>query len=147
MKEKTKISKDRFEESPDVSSGSGARPFSGIFQEIVTHLTEIIRSEIRLARAEIRQDVVQVSRAGVFLLTGALFGMYAFGFVLLAAVYALGNTMPAWASALIVGAGLGLIGALCLWLGRKKLKLASLRPDKTIQSLQENVTWLKKQTK
>jgi hypothetical protein len=40
--------------------------------------------------------------------------------------------------------GVGMLAGLFLLIGRNKMNLASLRPDKTIQSLEENVTWLKK---
>jgi uncharacterized membrane protein YqjE len=149
MRNESKITNDSFEELDDieVSSKSPRRPFSRIFQEIGTHLTEILRSEVRLARAEIRQDVTQVAKASLFLVVSAVFGLYALGFFLLAIVYALQETWPPWASALCVGLGIGIIAAICLLIGRKRMSAASLRPDKTIQSLEENVTWLKKQTK
>jgi hypothetical protein len=73
--------------------------------------------------------------------------LYAFGFLLLAIVYALQETWPPWASALSVSFGVAIVAAMLLLMGRKRMKLASLRPDKTIQSLEDNVTWLKKQTK
>jgi Putative Actinobacterial Holin-X, holin superfamily III len=47
---------------------------------------------------------------------------------------------------LIVGGVVAILAAIFFVIGQKKVKLGSLRPDKTIQSLQENVTWLKKQT-
>lgn len=147
MKDKSKITREQFDEFRDGAPIPGPRPISGIFQDIVSHLTEIVRSEIRLARAEIRKDVAQVSRASLFLVVSAVFSICGLGFVLLAAVYALATTMPAWAAALIVGIGAGLIAAMFLWIGRNRMRQASLVPDKTIQSLQENVTWLKKQTK
>jgi len=127
------------------SSKSGVRTVSQIFQEILDHLAEIIRSEIRLARVELGQDLAQVANAGVFLVLGAVFALYAFGFVLLGLVYALGSTIAPWLAAVIVGAGVGLIGAILLMVGRAKIKRADLKPDKTIRSVQENVTWMKKQ--
>jgi hypothetical protein len=123
------------------------RPLSGIFQEIGSHLTEILRSEVRLARAEISQDVGQFAKASVLLVAGVVFALYAFGLFLLAAVYALEQTLPAWGAALIVGGGLGAVAAVVFLIGRKRVQQASLLPDKTIQSLQENVTWMKRQTK
>ena len=147
--DKLKITKDSFEdfEDMDVLSRYGQRPISGILQEMGTHLTEILRSEVRLASAEIRQDVTQVAKASLFLVVSGVFGLYAFGLILLAVVYALQETWPPWASASIVGVGTGILAAMFLLIGRKKMKLASLRPDKTIQSLEENVTWLKKRKK
>jgi len=149
MRDKSKITKDSFGELEDmeVSSRSGRRPISSILQEIGTHLTEIVRSEVRLARAEIRQDATHLAKASLFLVVSAVFGLFAFGLFLLAAVYALQQTWPPWASALSVGCGVGILATIFLLIGRKRMKLASLRPDKTIQSLEDNVTWLKKQTK
>jgi len=150
MKDKSKISRDsldEFEETLPVSSRSGGRPISGILQEVVSHLTEIVRSEMRLARAEIRQDATDVAKASLFLVGSAVFASYGIGFVLLAGVYALATIMPSWASALIVGAGAGVPAAVLLLVGRQKMKLATMRPEKTIQSLQESVTWAKKETK
>jgi len=124
-----------------------SRPFSRILQDVVDHLTEIIRSELRLAHAEVREDVAQVSRAGIFLAIGGAFALCALGFVLLGAVYALGTRLEPWVSAVLVGVAAGVIGAILLMVGRSRIKQASLKPDTTIRSLQENVTWLKKQAK
>jgi len=129
------------------SSKAGGGSFSQILQEIVNHVTEIIRSEVRLLRAEVRQDVTQVAKASVFLVIGAVLAFYGLGFVLLGLVYALGRTTPLWLSAGIVGVGAAGIAAVFLWIGRTKIKQASLKPDKTIRSIQENVTWMKKQTR
>ena len=148
MKDKFRLTNDPLEgEDTRASSKTSVRPIAGILQEVLAQLTEIIRAEIRLASVEIRQDATQVARAGTFLVVSAVLALYAFGFALLGAVYALAMTAPLWASALIVGVGMGLIATVFLFVGRRKMKLASLRPDETIESLQENVTWLKKQTK
>ena len=131
----------------NIDFDSGGRPFSQILQEIVHHISEIVRSEVRLAREEVREDVTQVSKSAVYFVIGAVFAFHALGFILLGLVYALGTTMALWLSALVVGAGAGVIAATLLSVGRRKLKQTSLMPDKTIRSLKENVTWMKGQTK
>ena len=149
MKHKPDVSndgRDVFNETR-ASSKAGGGSFSQILQEIVNHGTEIIRSEVRLLRAEVRQDVTQVAKASVFFVIGAVLAFYGLGFVLLGLVYALGSTTPLWLSAVIVGIGAAVIAAVFLWVGRTKIKQASLKPDKTIRSIQENVTWMKKQTR
>jgi len=50
-------------------------------------------------------------------------------------------------SALIVAVGVGVIAAIFLHVGRTKMKQIDLKPDNTIRSLQENVTWMKKQVR
>ena len=80
-------------------------------------------------------------------LVGAILGLYAFGFILLGAVYALGEILPMWAAALTVGGVGGGLAVVFLIIGRNKIKLASLIPDKTIGSLQENATWVTRRTR
>jgi len=145
----SRMNNDSFDEreSMRIASKFSGRPISGILQEIASHISEIIRSEVRLARAEISQDAAQIANASVFLIVSAVLGLYAFGFVLLGAVYALGNRLPPWASALIIGGGVGIAGGIFFVIGRGRMKAASLKPEKTIQSLQENVTWVKKQAR
>src|ERR1700692_1051394 len=106
MKDRTNIKNELdASDEADASSKSGGRSFSQILQEIVSHVTEIVRSEVRLARVEGGEDVAQVTRASVFVVIGAAFALQALGFVLLGLVYGLGTTMPLWQAAVIVGAG------------------------------------------
>jgi len=118
-----------------------------ILQDIVNHVNDIIRSEVRLATTEVRQDVTHVAKAGTWIGVAGVLSLYAVGFVFLSAVYALQGVMPSWLAALVVGVGVGIVAAALYFTGRKKLAQASLRPDKTIQTLEDNVTWFKRQTK
>jgi len=149
MRETSNINKDPFPDFDDTqaSSKSEGRTVSRILQEIVNHLTEIIRSELRLAQTEVRRDVTQVVKASAFVLVGGIFALYSLGFILLAVVYGLATVMVPWLSAVIVAVGAGVVAAIFLQVGRTKITRASLKPDETIQSLQENVTWMKKQTR
>ena len=149
MKDRSNISHDSFDDLDEkrAFSKSGGRSFSQIFQEILTHTTEIIRSEVRLARVEVREDITQASKASVYLVIGAVFAFHALGFILLGAVYALGTRLALWLSAVIVGVTAAVVAAAFLQVGRTKIKQTSLKPDKTLRSLQENVTWMKKQAK
>jgi Kef-type K+ transport system membrane component KefB len=105
---------------------------------------EIIRSEVRLAKTEIRQDFAEVKHAGTFIVAAGVAGMFALGFLLLAAVYGLSTIMPPWLAAITVGVVLGLVGTGLLVKGLHMLKLTSMTPDRTIQSLEDNVKWFKK---
>ena len=67
------------------------RSFSDVLQELVSNFQEIVRSEVRLAKLEIRDEAVKAKAAGVLLGAGVLCGLFATFFLLLASVYA-GNT-------------------------------------------------------
>ena len=126
---------------------AGDRSVSRILKEMVNHLATIIRSEMELARTEVSQDLKRAAGAAVFLVAGALFALYAFAFAGLSAVYALETILAPWLSALIVAAAVGIIALVFVQIGRSRMKLASIKPDKTIQSLQENLKWTTKQTR
>jgi len=130
----------------DYNPTGAPRSITRILQEIVNRTTEIFRSEIRLATTEVRKDVLTWAKAAVYLIIAGALTLYALGFLLLGVVYALQIALPAWSAAVVVGAVVGIIAAGLFFIGRKKIRRASLRPDKTIQTLEENATWIKKQT-
>jgi len=126
---------------------SDGRSIKQILQDIVNHVGDIMRSELRLARTEVRQDVTHYAKTSAFIGVAGILAFYAGGLVLLSAVYALQDVMPSWLAALLIGVAVGTVAAILYMTGRKKLAKASLRPDKTIQTLEDNVTWFKRQTK
>ena len=81
------------------------------------------------------------------LAAGAVLGLYALGFLLLAGVYALAMILPSWAAALIVCVlGAGVAGALAV-IGRERIKQVQAKPDRTIASVKENLEWAKNQSR
>jgi len=131
----------------NTSFGLGGRPISRILHDIVNRLSEIIRSEVLLARTEVRQDVTYAARASVLLVVGAIFALFAVGFFLLGLVYALSGSLSPWLSAFIVALGTGVLAGILLLVGRSRIKQSKLKPNETIRSLRENVSWIKKQTR
>jgi uncharacterized membrane protein YqjE len=149
MKERPDINTNRFSNSR--VDGAGTTPSDGrslkqILQDIVSHASDIIRSEVRLAQTEVRQDVTRYVKASSIVGIAGALALYAVGFLLLSAVYALQSVMSPWLAALLVAMGVGIAAAILYLIGRKKLTQASLRPDKTIQTLEENIKWFKRQT-
>jgi uncharacterized membrane protein YqjE len=133
-------------ERPDITR-SDSRSVKQILEDIVNHISDIVRSEVRLATTEVRQDLLDLAKAGLLIGIAVVLMLYGVGFVLLGGVYALQNAVSPWLAAVIVGLSVGIVAAILFVTGRKKFEQASLRPDKTIQSLEDNVTWFKKQTK
>ena len=123
------------------------RPVSEIVRDILGNVQEIIRSEVRLAKTEIRDESKKAMEAGLMLGTGAVLGLYGAGFLLAAAVAALSLVMPWWGAALLVGFVLALAGAVALGIGVARWKQVHPAPEKTISDVKENVEWLKRQTR
>ncbi|MBV8843186.1 MAG: phage holin family protein [Bryobacterales bacterium] len=124
-----------------------SRSFIEVVQDVVSNIQDIVRSEIRLARAEMTIEAKQAARAAGVIAAGALLALYCLGFLFLAAVYALATVLPGWGAALIVFGGLLVIAITLIAIGRARMKLVHAKPETTIQSVKENVEWLKSQTR
>lgn len=123
------------------------RSFSEVFQDILRNVQDIVRSEVRLAKTEIREDVVAAKSSAVVLGGGSLMAIFAILFLLLALVYALALVTPNWAAALIVGAALAVVATLMLTAGLRRFKQIHPIPERTVETIKENVEWAKQQVK
>jgi hypothetical protein len=122
------------------------RPISVVLRDIVGNMQDIVRSEMRLAKTEVTDDLAKMRTGAVLTGIGVCMLLLTTGFILLAAVYALSSVVPAWAAALIVSAGAGLIAAITLGLGMKKLKAMRGAP-RTTATLKENAEWARQLTR
>ncbi|MFF1558485.1 phage holin family protein [Streptomyces sp. NPDC058279] len=112
-----------------------------LIAEIGTDLSQLVRDEIELAKAEIKQESTKAGKA-VGMLGGA---GYAGHLVLLlgslTVVFALAHAMDiAWA-ALIVTALWAVAGAILYVNGRKQLRTVNLKPEQTVETVKEDVRW------
>jgi uncharacterized membrane protein YqjE len=121
------------------------RTMAEVLQDIVANIQEIFRSEFRLAKVEIQQQTAQAARSAVPLIVGVLLGLYAFGFLLLAAVHALSLAVDPWLASLIVGVVVLAISLALVSVGRNRLKQVKVVPEKTVETVKENVQWAKQQ--
>ena len=125
----------------------GERTIASVLQSIVGNIEQIVRSEIRLAKAEVREEAGKAGQASKLLAIGAVLGIYAFGILLLCCVYLLATVVAPWLAALIVAVCLGAIAGGLIVSGWKQIKQVNPTPNKTVASLKENVEWAKTQTK
>jgi uncharacterized membrane protein YqjE len=125
---------------------AGIRSIPEILQDVLTNIQDIVRAEVRLAKAELGEELNRARSGGLLIGVGAVAAMFSTLFLLLACVYALGRVVPNWAAALIVAAAVGVAAAVTLGLGLKRLKTIQAAP-KTSASLKENVRWAKQLTK
>jgi uncharacterized membrane protein YqjE len=140
---------------PEFPAGTGAgrarepieRSPVEIIKDIVGNVQEIIRSEIRLARSEMTDNAKNAGRAGILLAAGAVLGLYAFAFLLVSIYNLLSYAIWPWVSALIIAVVLGVIAGALAAAGRTRWKQVSPAPRQAIESVKEDVQWLKKQTR
>jgi uncharacterized membrane protein YqjE len=128
--------------APQMQQG---RTMAEVLQDIVANIQEIFRSEFRLAKIEIQQQIAHAARSAVPLIIGMLLGLYALGFLLLAAVHALSLAVAPWLASLIVGVVVLAISLALVSVGRNRLKQVKVVPEKTVETVKENVQWAKQQ--
>jgi len=116
-----------------------------LFGELVTEMTTLIRQEMRLAQIELSDKASRVGKNVGFLAAGGAVAYAGFLAIIAAVILFLGDYMPMWVSALIVGLVVAGIGYMLVQKGLTALKNTDLAPRQTIQSLQEDGAWAKEQ--
>src|SRR4051794_4937106 len=100
------------------SSGS----IADLLQNIVGNIQGIIRSEVTLAKTEIKEEATTAGKAASMLAVGAVLGVYAVGLLLLTFIYALNGPLPDWAAALIVFVVVAAVAGVLVKLGLDRIK-------------------------
>jgi len=125
---------------------TSSRGMVDVLKDIGGGVQELLRSEIRLARIEIKESLVRFKASAVVFVTAAVLGIFAVGFLLLAALFGLEFLMPAWLAALILGVVLGLSSVIGISLGRERLK--EIHPvAKTMETVKQDFRWMKEQVR
>lgn len=125
---------------------SGERTISTVLQDIIANVQDIVRSEVRLAKTEVREELAKARSAGVLLGISVVAAIFSVLLLLLASVYALSRVLPHWAATLIVAIVVGVIAGVTLAAALRQFKTVQPAP-KTAESLKENVQWAKQQSK
>ena len=118
-----------------------------VLQDIVGNIQEIIRSEFRLAKAEVKQEAAKAQSPVIMSVMGGALGLYALGFLLLTAMLAMATVMTMWMAALIIGAVLAVASMALIGAAKARLKHVNAVPERTIESIKENVQWTKDQSR
>lgn len=106
-------------------------------------LSAIVRSEVELAKVEIKNDVTHAGKgAGMFVGAGVL-GAYGFGVLLLGLAWVIAIWLPVWAGLLIVAGVLFLIAGILALLGKGFIGKVKGKPEKAIDNAQKTVAAVK----
>jgi len=127
------------------SRDAGQRSMGDVLKDIISNVQEMVRSEVRLAKVELREEAAQSAASAKLLAMGGGMALLAVGFVLTAVAQLLALVMPNWLATLIVGAVLGIAGM--VFLSKGKAQFTVPKPTKTIENVKENVQWMKDQTR
>jgi len=129
----------------DSASPAESQSIGSLLSGLLHDLQEMMRGEVALARAEIKEDVATIGKGAASLAIAAVVALTGFVFLMLGATYLLNIWMRMWVAAGIVGLVLLVIGGILLMSAKKQLSATSLKPTQTIDSLKETKSWAQQQ--
>lgn len=123
-----------------MTNGGTGRPHSigEIASGLAGDVQDLVRGELRLARAEVDQKVHGLLGGALSLLGGALVAFAGLVVLLEGGAAILASWMPNWAALLIVGVVIVLVGGLIARAGLAKISLKNITPNRTVESLQRS---------
>ncbi|MEU9100169.1 phage holin family protein [Streptomyces sp. NPDC048361] len=117
---------------------------SELVQRASQQLTELVRGELSLAQAEMKEKGKRYGRGGGLFGGAGLFGFLMLQALVAAAIAGLAVPLPVWAAALIVAAVLGAIAAIMALTGKKEVgRAAPPAPEQTIENVKADVATIK----
>ena len=128
--------------------GAGEPPeksLGELFADLSRETSTLVRQEVALARVELSEKGSKVGKNVAFLAVGGAIAYAGFLVLLAAAVIVLANVIPLWASALLVGLIVAVVGYFLVQKGMTALREMDLAPRETIESLREDKEWLQRQ--
>lgn len=123
---------------------SPEEPVGALVHRLSEQIPELVRSEIRLAQAEMTQKGKRLGLGvGMFSAAGLL-AFLGIQVLIATAILALALVLPAWLSALIIGAVLLLAAGVAAVLGKGRVDGASpVKPERATEGVREDIATVK----
>ena len=115
------------------------RSLAQLLRDLSNDSITLIRKEAELFRAETAQKLTHAQRQGIVLGTGGLLAFVGLLALTAAVILLLALAMPAWLSALIVGAVLAIAGGVAMVVGKNRLQREKLTPEESMRSVKTDV--------
>ena len=124
---------------PDPASASTGE----LATEVAKDISTLVRQEIALAKAELQQEAKTAGAAAGALGGAGFAGYFVLVFLSLGLMWGLDSWMPLGWAAVIVAAVWAVVAAVLAAVGRSRLKKFNPRPERTIETVKEDVQWAK----
>lgn len=118
-----------------------------LFSTLTSDLSQLLRSEMELARVEMREEASKAGKAAGMLGGGAVAGLVALILLASAAAWGLAELVDAGWAFLIVGIVIGAVAAVLAMRGRTRLAEVRPVPEQTVDTLREDARWARAQVK
>ena len=128
--------------------GPSDRSIKEVIDALRPQVQELVAKQVEVAKIELAPVGRQAGVAVGLLVTGAVFLLLFLVFFFLSGMYIMNAAgFPPWASAGIIAVILLAIGGIIAGSGANALRRLDPKPHRTIQTLQQNVNWIKGQFK
>ncbi|MFF5860074.1 phage holin family protein [Streptomyces sp. NPDC012751] len=123
---------------------AGSEPVSELVQRASQQLTALVRSELRLAQAEMKEKGKRYGKGGGLFGGAGLVGFLMLQALVATVIAALAVVLPVWAAGLIVTAALGVAAAVMALTGKKEFSQAAPpTPEQTMENVKADVAEIK----
>lgn len=114
-----------------------------LVKELAEDLSTLVRSEVALAKLELRQTAANIGVVGALFAAALFCVLFAMAFLLVTVVLALAEVLAPWLSALIVAVVLIITAVVLALIGKKKLTSVEFVPTRTVETVKDNVEAIK----
>jgi hypothetical protein len=114
-----------------------------LFGELTRETRQLVQQEVKLAKIELKESATRMGKGAGLLGASAVFGIGASLALMTALIALLSTFMPVWLAALIVAIAEGGVGFMLYRRGLAAFTNAQLTPTQTIETVREDVLWLK----
>jgi len=127
----------------DLDASSNDASLGTLISQTTSDLSDLLRSEVELAKVELKEEATTIGKAGAMMGAAGLTGYLAVTLLCFAAAWGLSEIVPEGVAFLIVGVIVAAVAGVLYLMGRKRLENFEPVPRQTVETLQEDVQWAK----
>jgi uncharacterized membrane protein YqjE len=123
------------------------RSTGDLVKDLSQQASRLVRQEIELAKTELAEKGKQAGIVAGLLAGAAVAALLMLGALTAFLILALDEAMPDWAAAIVVTLVWGAVAVVLALVGRQKAQeIGTPVPEKTVESVKEDIEWLKHPT-
>ena len=129
------------------SDPEGQQSYGALLSGLLKDVQDLLRGEVRLAKAEIRDDVKTLAGGLGMLAAAAIISLVGLTVLMIGVAVLVTEWLEDWQAFGLVGLAVLVLAAIHGLIGKNRVSAANLAPDQTIESLKEDKQWVSQQVK
>lgn len=122
---------------------TGQRSLGDLVSDVSLDVSQLMRGEIELAKAEIKEDVTHAGKGAGMFVGAALFGLYGLGLLWLGLAGVIAIWLEWWAGLLIMAGVLFAVAGILALVGKGQVTKVQGKPKRAIREGKETVATVK----